>query len=200
MKLTLFTAIILSLMYTAGAQATAIFQDDFDSEGDSGGSTLNYTGFSNWDVTDGTVDLINHNDYGIGCSGDTGKCVDMDGSTGNAGTLTSDVFTLAAGTYGLLFDIAGNQRGGADDSMEVMLGGFLTETFELSADAPWQTISRSFTVMEETTSYISFNHNGGDNIGIILDNVSVVPEPGTLALLSLGLLGLGAARRYKALV
>ena len=41
--------------------------------------------------------------------------------------------------------------------------------------------------------------NGGDNIGVLLDNISLsrvdVPEPGTLLLFGFGLLGLGAARR-----
>jgi hypothetical protein len=32
-------------------------------------------------------------------------------------------------------------------------------------------------------------HASGDNIGVILDKVSVVSEPGTLALLGLGLAG-----------
>lgn len=194
---------IAATVLSAGAQAGIIFQDDFNSEaGAVGASILNYNSFANWTVSDGTVDVVaDPNGWGIRCVGNSGKCVDLDGSTGNAGRLSSNTLTLAAGTYLLSFDVSGNQRGGATDGMVMSLGGFLSESISLAFNAPWQTITRSFTVGSATTSSIIFNHGGGDNIGMILDNVVLssveVSEPATLSLLGLGLLGLGMTRRRK---
>lgn len=184
------------------ANAGIIFSDNFDSEaGANGISQLNYNSFTNWTVGNGTVDVVaNTNGWGIRCAGNSGKCVDLDGSTGNAGELTSNAFNLAAGNYVLTFDISGNQRNSSSDSMLLTLGGYINDTISLNATAPWQTVSYAFNVNSASSNNISFNHNGGDNIGIMLDNVTLtssVDEPATIALLSLGLLGLGAARRKQ---
>ena len=184
---------------SAAANASIIFQDSFDSEG----SALNYTTFSNWTVSDGTVDVVSNATYGISCAGGVGKCVDLDGSTGNAGKLTSTLLNLVAGSYTFSFDISGNQRGYVQDSMVMTLGGFLNQSFSLASSDPWTTKTYNFTVSSATSNYIVFNHAAGDNVGILLDNVSLtkasdVSEPSSVILFGLGLLGLGLARRKLA--
>jgi len=81
--------------------------------------------------------------------------------------------------------------------MAIELGGFVSESVTLAATVPWQTLTYFFTVSADSTNAISFNHAGGDNIGIMLDNVSVtdVNAPSTVALLGLGLFGLAMRRR-----
>jgi hypothetical protein len=193
---------IAAAFLSAGAHATVILQDNFDSEaGPTGNSSLNYNSFTNWTVTKGTVDMVdNTNGWGITCAGGSGKCVDLDGSTWNAGTLTSNLLSLAAGSYTFSFDISGNQRGYSADSMTMTLGGFLNQTFTLTSSDPWTTVTYNFTVSNTSSNYIVFNHAGGDNVGIMLDNVSLiqtskVPEPSAMVLFGLGLLGLAFVRR-----
>lgn len=191
-------SILAAAFLSVSAHAGVIFQDNFDAQT----AALNTDLDSNWFVTDGTVDVVNTGTYGLTCKGGLGRCVDLDGSTGNAGKLSSRLLSIDAGTYTLSFDISGNQRGSAADSMQMTLGGFLNQSFSLAATAPWATQTFSFSVASNTSNYIVFNHAGGDNIGILLDNVSLikhaVPESSSAILLALGLFGLGLSRRRLA--
>jgi hypothetical protein len=186
------------LLSQAGQAATITsFSDGFESEL-AGTPSLNYSAFSNFNVTIGTVDLVSTPQFGITCAGPGATCVDLDGSQNQAGTLqTKDQF--AAGNYTLSFDISGNQRGGSADVLTVSLGSY-SQLFTLNPSDPFQTIFAD--VLVPSLSFLTFSLQGSDNVGIILDNVAVRAVPGPLAGAGLvPLLGLGilAMRRRKKL-
>jgi hypothetical protein len=169
-----------------------LFSDNFNSES----IGLNYTSFANWNVSNGSVDLI-----GVGSSWDWfpayGRYVDMDGSTGDAGKLTTKTtFDLGPGTYTLSFDLAGNQRPGYPPSdtviVQVGMGSLFNKNYSLTTSDPFTRFTETFTVSSVSSAKLSFEGVGGDNVGMLLDNVSVnlVPVPAAVVL---GFLGLGAA-------
>lgn len=168
--------------------------DGFEGEGQAA-SVLNYNSFINWDITDGTVDLIqNGNPWGIVCSSGS-FCVDLDGTSSNAGVMTTKE-GFAAGKYKVSFDLSGNQRQGPFDTVTVLFGaGSLLNAVVIDWDAGWSTYS--FMVDLVDGDKLSFANAGGDNIGAILDNVSVsaVPLPAAVWLFGSGLMGFLAMRR-----
>ena len=112
------TLIALALIAAAAlpAQALTVFSDDFET-GVKGGN-VTPTG---WMVSDGSVDVVYPGWFGGLClSG--GRCVDLDGSTGNAGVLSQSLNLNAGWTYTLSFDIAGNRRNAGSETVLVSFG------------------------------------------------------------------------------
>lgn len=146
-----------------------LFADDFDAE-NGGVGALNHTGFANWAVTDGTVDLIGNGffDFYPG----NGLYVDLDGSTADAGVLTTTMtFALPEGSYELSFDLGGSQRGDSND-VTVTLGGLYTDTLTRASADPLAGVSVPVVVPAGGALVtLSFENAGGDNVGAILDNV-----------------------------
>jgi len=206
-KITLPAAATFCLLFGihnfAAAAPITLFEDGFENE-TATGSTLNYASFVNWDVVDGAVDLVRTPSFSIDCVGSTGWCVDLDGTTDTAGRLESkSVFALTPGLiYTLTFDISGNQRVPGTDSVTFGLIADMNEVFSdlvtKSAADPFETISRQISVSSSSNVRLFFDHAGGDQIGLILDNVQLtaVPLPQAAFLFPAGLIaGLAWIRR-----
>lgn len=113
-------AAVLSVATPVAASPFTFF-DGFEGEA-SAGSVLNYGGFVNWNVTDGTVDFIKSGDFGITCRSGS-FCVDLDGTTRNAGVLgLAAPISIAAGDFvDIVSWISGNQRTGATDEVNITI-------------------------------------------------------------------------------
>lgn len=186
----------------AAPASAAIFTDDFESYA----LGLNQTNFApNWTVTNGTVDLVGGPGFFDELC-DTGKCVDLDGSTSDAGVFTSLSLNLIGGqTYTASYDLAASRRGGPANVLTVNFG---TNSFVYGlvsggspATDPFKTFSLNFTPGSTGTYQLSFSTSGNDNVGPLLDNVNVataaVPEPATWAMMITGFGGVGALVRRR---
>ncbi|MFC2164276.1 tetratricopeptide repeat protein, partial [Acidobacteriota bacterium] len=171
----------LQEMQSLQAGQEVIFIDDFNSE-NSGQGKLNYRGFENWEVASGGVDLIGNGFWDF--HPDHGLHLDLDGSVNKAGTLQSKTkFKLLPGIYTLEFDLAGNfQR--TTNSVRVSMGDLYNEEFTLRATDPFRRIKKEIKVSSPMEARLVFQHEGGDNFGLLLDNVRLTKTGGDESIIS----------------
>jgi hypothetical protein len=190
---------LLNLPFTAApAQAAILFDDDFD-HGQP--QIVNFSALANWTVTNGAVDAFQNGGFGLPCP--SSGCLDMDGTSGTAGTIESVAIAFGAGNHVLSLNVAGNQRGGATDIMDVTVAGVLLGQIELASAAAYSVVTFNFTIAAPLSGTILLAHQSdGDLFGILLDRVTVetaaaIAEPASLPLAGLALAGLGLALRRR---
>jgi hypothetical protein len=201
---------ILALALTtlpAVAAAATLFSDNFNAETPG----LNRTP-SRWTVSGGTVDIIGSGPNGtlFDAFPGNGYYIDLDGSTNNAGRMSSaGALSLSPGiAYNLSFDLAGTGGVntviyGIDFNSDATLDIFSSAT--LPGGVAFTQFNLPFVALVSTSNArIVFDHLGGDNNGLLLDDVvltgvAVIPEPESYALLlaGLGLLGFAAPRKKR---
>jgi len=202
-KLIVTAAIALATACGSAASQTLFF-DDFNNE---------FPGLNRvpngWTVSGGTVDIIGNGPNGelFDAREGNGYYIDLDGSTNNAGRLAllTGLSFAAATTYELSFDLGNTgiapntMTYGIDfaSGLDVMAPVTRPTLGDSSDTGQFRRASLIFTTPVATTGRIFFDHQGGDNNGLLLDDVlvAVIPEPQTYALLLAGLLLIGVRAR-----
>jgi hypothetical protein len=187
--------------WTQPAFGAILFSDDFNGNA----ATALNTAPIGWTQSSGTVDILLNGYVGLPCVGGTGACVDLDGSTSDAAVLTSNTtLDLTAGIlYELTYFLAGSQRGDSN-TVHVSFAG-VTQDHTLASSAAYAQFTLAVTPGADMAAQaIVFDHEGGNNFGLLLDNVQVesidataVPEPAMMLLMGAALAGLSLIRRRK---
>jgi hypothetical protein len=157
--------------------------------------------FSNWEVTNGNVDVV-----AAGYTGTTppgvGQWLDLEGSGlpgANVGAISQSFATIIGKLYKLTFTYGSN---GSGNTAKVSVGNFsgtLAPPGGLNF-TPFSTVFKA-TGTTSTLQFATFGGGNGDQGGVALDAVSVTatPEPEAWAsmVLGLGLAGWVARRRRR---
>jgi uncharacterized protein (TIGR03437 family) len=98
----------------------------------------------------------------------------LDGSTNDAADFSpTNTFALQAGVaYRVTYWISGNQRSG-QDTLTVTFAGQTNTHANIPAAMPFSQQILAVTPAASTNARLVFSHSGGDNLGIILDDVAV---------------------------
>ncbi|WP_336366651.1 DUF642 domain-containing protein [Marinobacter sp. C2H3] len=200
-------AIILGATSASFAHADLIINGGFEDPGVSGTKFLDPSQLPGWDAL-GPVELWNRT-TGSQPAGpapfEGNQYLELNSTYGGPYTLFQDFSTVSGTVYQVTFAHAARRNLTPAESFQLYLGDDQGNGYSYDIvngpKAVWATSSFTFMATGET-SRLAFTalNPADDTYGNFLDAVTVadVPEPGTLGLLALGMLGIGFARRRQA--
>ncbi len=222
MKLRIVVGLIAGLAISTSASATTVFTEGFDGLAS---NSLNVTALGPNVTVSGGVDVVGQvNNYGIN-NITTGNVIDLDGTPGPGSLIATNApFAFNAGDrITLSFLLSGSQRSSAADNFfigytfgsatalkDITGTGYFnfvnfasavapssgSQSISLLGTAGFVQTSVSFTALQSGTFGFSLGTTSADNVGPLIDNISLdissaVPEPSTWAMMILGFAGVG---------
>jgi choice-of-anchor C domain-containing protein len=188
----------VTLVLTASAAHAASFTNgSFEVGVDPGGFTTKPAGsldITGWVVLPINIDYIGT--YWQAAEGN--RSIDLNG--GATGGIAQTFDTIAGQLYRVRFALAGNPDGPpVDPTVRVSAGADVEDFTFLGAGTSrpsmgWVYREFEFTALSASTT-LAFNSLESGFFGPAIDDVSVAPEPATMALLGAGLLAVAARRR-----
>ena len=198
------SATILGAVLSTAAQANLIENGGFEDIGNSvaiGGygssSTWQiYSSIPDWDASQ-NMEIWTNNFIVPAYEGN--NVIELNAHPGQAGGVFS-IYQSFETTIGQEYELtfAGRKRQANSDEAFMVSVADLTDSIYNQAWGTWTEYSYNFTATSELSTLTFTSLDGGrDTTGNIFDAVSVqeVPEPETVAMLCLGLIGLGVQRR-----
>lgn len=184
----------------AGASANLVSNGSFE-DGVIGANTFRIVAngdsfITDWTVTGTSVDVVSGPATWIAADGN--QSIDLAGTPGPGGV--SQMIATTNGTaYRIRFALSRNDQGGsvADKDVDFMFGSY-TENLLGAVQNSWTYFERTV-VADSSSTELRFSSDSAGFFGGLVDDVSVevVPEPASMAALTIGALGLIARRRRK---